>query len=218
MYSKTKHVFRKDGGGAVQSTLVETVSINYEDFNESFLTCSTCLCNWQFLTWMNLDNRSNLLIYWQGRHYTSYHELTANTPWPGVTRSDQNLAVRWIWRRRSRTQTDSLLPHCLCLLSPGLTTRISLLAHSFLCRGSLPRTPASSGSGNWYFCGAVELPSNYFCLQMPDMSGTHKNPTWWSPGFPALIYREPADRSDGSPDQRGCTELLSPSEPGPDTP
>lgn len=26
------------------STLVETVSINYEDFNESFLTCSTCLC------------------------------------------------------------------------------------------------------------------------------------------------------------------------------
>jgi len=26
------------------STLVETVSINYEDFNESFLTCGTCLC------------------------------------------------------------------------------------------------------------------------------------------------------------------------------
>lgn len=26
------------------STLVETVSINYEDFSESFLTCSTCLC------------------------------------------------------------------------------------------------------------------------------------------------------------------------------
>jgi len=29
---------------SVRSTLVETVSINYEDFNESFLTCSTCLC------------------------------------------------------------------------------------------------------------------------------------------------------------------------------
>jgi len=28
----------------MSSTLVETVSINYEDFNESFLTCSTCLC------------------------------------------------------------------------------------------------------------------------------------------------------------------------------
>ncbi|XP_013786616.2 tripartite motif-containing protein 2-like [Limulus polyphemus] len=28
------------------STLVETVSINYEDFNESFLTCSTCLCTY----------------------------------------------------------------------------------------------------------------------------------------------------------------------------
>ncbi len=26
------------------STLVETVSINYEDFNDSFLTCGTCLC------------------------------------------------------------------------------------------------------------------------------------------------------------------------------
>ncbi|XP_045105505.1 tripartite motif-containing protein 2-like isoform X4 [Portunus trituberculatus] len=31
----------------MSSTLVETVSINYEDFNESFLTCGTCL----FLTW-----------------------------------------------------------------------------------------------------------------------------------------------------------------------
>lgn len=30
------------------STLVETVSINYEDFNESFLTCGTCLCKYAF--------------------------------------------------------------------------------------------------------------------------------------------------------------------------
>jgi hypothetical protein len=28
---------------SMNSTLVETVSINYEDFNESFLTCGTCL-------------------------------------------------------------------------------------------------------------------------------------------------------------------------------
>ncbi|XP_013385900.1 tripartite motif-containing protein 2-like [Lingula anatina] len=28
------------------STLVETVSINYEDFNDSFLTCGTCLCQY----------------------------------------------------------------------------------------------------------------------------------------------------------------------------
>lgn len=28
------------------STLVETVSINYEDFTEGFLTCSTCLCTY----------------------------------------------------------------------------------------------------------------------------------------------------------------------------
>ena len=25
---------------------METVSIDYDDFNESFLTCSTCLCNY----------------------------------------------------------------------------------------------------------------------------------------------------------------------------
>lgn len=29
---------------SITSTLVETVSIDYEDFNESFLTCGTCLC------------------------------------------------------------------------------------------------------------------------------------------------------------------------------
>ncbi|XP_063972988.1 tripartite motif-containing protein 2-like isoform X1 [Diachasmimorpha longicaudata] len=29
---------------SMTSMLVETVSINYEDFNESFLTCGTCLC------------------------------------------------------------------------------------------------------------------------------------------------------------------------------
>ncbi|OWR44986.1 tripartite motif-containing protein 2 [Danaus plexippus plexippus] len=31
---------------SMSSTLVETVSINYEDFNESFLTCGTCLCTY----------------------------------------------------------------------------------------------------------------------------------------------------------------------------
>lgn len=31
---------------AMTSTLVATVSINYEDFSESFLTCSTCLCHY----------------------------------------------------------------------------------------------------------------------------------------------------------------------------
>ncbi|CAM1311867.1 Uncharacterised protein g5823 [Pycnogonum litorale] len=30
----------------MSSTLVETVSIDYEDFTESFLTCSTCLCSY----------------------------------------------------------------------------------------------------------------------------------------------------------------------------
>lgn len=30
----------------MSSTLVETVSINYEDFNESFLTCGTCLSSY----------------------------------------------------------------------------------------------------------------------------------------------------------------------------
>ena len=36
------------GGASAASsagpTLVETVSLNYEDFSESFLTCGTCLC------------------------------------------------------------------------------------------------------------------------------------------------------------------------------
>lgn len=39
------------GGGTrpvkmTSSTLVETVSLNYEDFSENFLTCSTCLCTY----------------------------------------------------------------------------------------------------------------------------------------------------------------------------
>ncbi|KAG8242219.1 hypothetical protein J6590_070558 [Homalodisca vitripennis] len=43
------HVLTRSEAGAytmvsMSSTLVETVSINYEDFNESFLTCGTCLC------------------------------------------------------------------------------------------------------------------------------------------------------------------------------
>jgi hypothetical protein len=29
---------------SMSSTLVETVSIDYEDFNETYLTCGTCLC------------------------------------------------------------------------------------------------------------------------------------------------------------------------------
>ena len=33
----------------MSSTLVETVSINYEDFNDSFLTCGTCLCMYDSL-------------------------------------------------------------------------------------------------------------------------------------------------------------------------
>ena len=33
----------------MSSTLVETVSIDYEDFNESFLTCGTCLCKYSYI-------------------------------------------------------------------------------------------------------------------------------------------------------------------------
>ena len=42
----------------LSSTLVETVSIDYEDFNESFLTCGTCLCK-----------------YCYTRNYSSYYLL-----------------------------------------------------------------------------------------------------------------------------------------------
>lgn len=37
-------MFRLTDVSSMSSTLVETVSINYEDFNDSFLTCGTCLC------------------------------------------------------------------------------------------------------------------------------------------------------------------------------
>ena len=40
----TDTMFHLADGRRMSSTLVETVSINYEDFNESFLTCGTCLC------------------------------------------------------------------------------------------------------------------------------------------------------------------------------
>jgi len=40
----------------LSSTLVETVSIDYEDFNESFLTCGTCLC-----TYDSVDHNPKLL-------------------------------------------------------------------------------------------------------------------------------------------------------------
>ena len=44
----------------LSSTLVETVSIDYEDFNESFLTCSTCLC--KFIDIFDLSLINNSLI------------------------------------------------------------------------------------------------------------------------------------------------------------
>ena len=44
----------------LSSTLVETVSIDYEDFNESFLTCSTCLC--KFIDIFDLPLINNSLI------------------------------------------------------------------------------------------------------------------------------------------------------------
>ena len=40
----------------MSSTLVETVSINYDDFNDSFLTCGTCLCNYD-----NVEHTPKLL-------------------------------------------------------------------------------------------------------------------------------------------------------------
>ncbi len=39
-------MFRLADVGRMSSTLVETVSLNYEDFNDSFLTCGTCLCGY----------------------------------------------------------------------------------------------------------------------------------------------------------------------------
>lgn len=41
-----KRSFTCEDYPGMSSTLVETVSIDYEDFNESFLTCSLCLCTY----------------------------------------------------------------------------------------------------------------------------------------------------------------------------
>ena len=45
----------------MSSTLVETVSINYEDFNESFLTCGTCLC--KYMIYVRLSIISYFRLY-----------------------------------------------------------------------------------------------------------------------------------------------------------
>ena len=92
--------------------------------------------------------------------------------------------------------------------------RLVASLEKFLCRGSLLRTHDSSGSGNSYFSAVFPPWKDIWCLQMSDMSRTHKNPTWGSFGFSAFISRQPAERSDGSPDQRDQTRLLSAWEPG----
>lgn len=151
------------------------------------------------ISWMILDRKSNLFMSW--------HLVTILC----------QVVVRWIWRRRPRSQADSLLRHCVCLLSSGRTSRISLLIISTVF-SSEDRSYGRSTARVQAIPISFPLPSNYFCLQMPDMSRTDQNPTWWSHGFPAFIYCEPADRLDGSADQRGCSQLLPAWEPGPDTP
>lgn len=47
----------------MSSTLVETVSIDYEDFNESFLTCGTCLC------------KTLKLFKWHRFHFVISHQV-----------------------------------------------------------------------------------------------------------------------------------------------
>ena len=44
----------------MSSTLVETVSIDYEDFNESFLTCGTCLCKYSFIIYFKISWKCNI--------------------------------------------------------------------------------------------------------------------------------------------------------------
>uniref|UniRef100_A0A6A7G0L1 Tripartite motif-containing protein 3 n=1 Tax=Hirondellea gigas TaxID=1518452 RepID=A0A6A7G0L1_9CRUS len=42
----TSSSYSSSSNAVMSSTLVETVSINYEDFSEYFLTCGTCLCSY----------------------------------------------------------------------------------------------------------------------------------------------------------------------------
>ncbi|XP_065155835.1 tripartite motif-containing protein 2-like isoform X4 [Atheta coriaria] len=58
---------------SMNSTLVETVSINYEDFNESFLTCGTCLYGLWTDTYDGSEHTPKLL---QCSHTVCLHCLT----------------------------------------------------------------------------------------------------------------------------------------------
>ncbi|XP_066253109.1 tripartite motif-containing protein 3-like isoform X2 [Euwallacea similis] len=58
---------------SMNSTLVETVSINYEDFNESFLTCGTCL----YSVWSGMyDGNEHTPKLLQCSHTVCLHCLT----------------------------------------------------------------------------------------------------------------------------------------------
>ncbi|CAH0554867.1 unnamed protein product [Brassicogethes aeneus] len=58
---------------SMNSTLVETVSINYEDFNESFLTCGTCL----YSVWSGMyDGQEHTPKLLQCSHTVCLHCLT----------------------------------------------------------------------------------------------------------------------------------------------
>ena len=78
-------------------------------------------------------------------------------------------------------------------------------------RGSSPRTPGSSASGN----RSPHLVCEYnLLIQMSYLSGANPHPHWRGDGLPALLPRQPVDRPDGQAEEGGHPQLLSPQQPG----
>lgn len=108
----------------MSSTLVETVSINYEDFSDSFLTCGTCLCmynnderNPKLLSCSHTVCQSCLehIIEAQGRNTTTFRcpicRETITIPRGGVTSFPPSFIVNQLLDLMGRQRRD-IIPKC----------------------------------------------------------------------------------------------------------
>ena len=108
----------------MSSTLVETVSINYEDFSDSFLTCGTCLCIYnneertpKLLSCSHTVCQSCLehIIEAQGQNSTTFRcpicRETITIPRGGVTSFPPSFIVNQLLDLMGRQRRD-IIPKC----------------------------------------------------------------------------------------------------------
>lgn len=108
----------------MSSTLVETVSINYEDFSDSFLTCGTCLCMYnneerspKLLSCSHTVCQSCLehIIEAQGRNTTTFRcpicRETITIPRGGVISFPPSFIVNQLLDLMGRQRRD-VIPKC----------------------------------------------------------------------------------------------------------